>query len=81
MNEQPLWSVFINACLINNFVLAYFLGLCPFLGVSGKLSTALRMGMAVMFVMVAAWPLSLSVWILIRSKRALAPKGWGSAWG
>ena len=37
--------------------------------------------MAVMFVMVAAWPLSLSVWILIRSEKALAPKGYGSAWG
>ena len=37
--------------------------------------------MAVMFVMVAFWPLSLSAWIMIRSKIALAPKGWGSAWG
>ena len=31
--------------------------------------------MAVMFVMVAAWPLSLSVWILLRSEIALAPEG------
>ena len=37
--------------------------------------------MAVMFVMVAAWPLSLSVWILLRSEIALAPEGYGSAWG
>ena len=37
--------------------------------------------MAVMFVMVAAWPLSLFVWVLIRSKIALAPRGYGSAWG
>jgi electron transport complex protein RnfA len=49
-----LWSIFINACLINNFVLAYFLGICPFLGVSGKLSTATRMGSAVTFVMLIA---------------------------
>jgi len=54
MNEQSLWSVFINASLINNFVLAYFLGICPFLGVSGKLSTATRMGVSVTFVMIVA---------------------------
>lgn len=54
MNEEPLWSIFINACLINNFVLAYFLGICPFLGVSGKLDTAVRMGGAVTFVMLVS---------------------------
>lgn len=51
MHETSLWSIFINASLVNNFVLAYFLGICPFLGVSGKLSTASRMGMAVAIVM------------------------------
>jgi electron transport complex protein RnfA len=40
--------------LINNFVLAYFLGICPFLGVSGKLATASRMGLSVTFVMLVA---------------------------
>ncbi len=54
MNDAPLWSIFVNACLINNFVLAYFLGLCPFLGVSGKLATATRMGGAVGFVMLVS---------------------------
>jgi electron transport complex protein RnfA len=54
MNDAPLWSIFVNACLINNFVLAYFLGLCPFLGVSGKLATATRMGGAVTFVMLVS---------------------------
>jgi electron transport complex protein RnfA len=54
MNGDPLWSIFVNACLINNFVLAYFLGICPFLGVSGKLPTATRMGGAVMFVMLVS---------------------------
>ncbi|GJM61819.1 MULTISPECIES: electron transport complex protein RnfA [Persicobacter] len=53
MNES-LWNIFINACLINNFVLAYFLGICPFLGVSGKLETASKMGAAVTFVMLIA---------------------------
>ncbi len=54
MVEEPLWSIFIGASLINNFVLAYFLGICPFLGVSGKLATATRMGLAVMFVMLVS---------------------------
>ncbi len=51
--NSPL-QVFIDACLINNFVLAYFLGLCPFLGVSNKTETAARMGAAVTFVMLVA---------------------------
>ena len=50
MNES-LGYIFINASLINNFVLAYFLGICPFLGVSAKMETATKMGGAVMFVM------------------------------
>jgi electron transport complex protein RnfA len=54
MTDDPLWAIFINACLINNFVLAYFLGICPFLGVSGKLATATRMGGAVTFVMLVS---------------------------
>ena len=54
MSGDPLWAIFINACLINNFVLAYFLGICPFLGVSGKLATATRMEGAVTFVMLVS---------------------------
>lgn len=54
MNDDGLWSIFLNASLINNFVLAYFLGICPFLGVSGKLETATRMGGAVCFVMLVS---------------------------
>lgn len=54
MNEASLWGIFIDACLINNFVLIYFLGICPFLGVSGKLATAARMGAAVTFVMLVS---------------------------
>jgi len=51
MSGEPLWSIFVNSCLVNNFVLAYFLGICPFLGVSAQRGTALRMGAAVTFVM------------------------------
>lgn len=54
MNEGNLGSIFLNACLVNNFVLAYFLGICPFMGVSQKLDTALRMGGAVCFVMLVS---------------------------
>ncbi len=46
--------IFLNAFLINNFVLAMFLGLCPFLGVSGKVKTAWNMGLAVIFVMLVS---------------------------
>ncbi|MBK8625018.1 MAG: RnfABCDGE type electron transport complex subunit A [Saprospiraceae bacterium] len=52
MNQESLMTIFINASLINNFVLAYFLGICPFLGVSGRVGTASKMGAAVTFVMV-----------------------------
>jgi len=51
MNLESLGTIFLNACLVNNFVLAYFLGICPFLGVSGKIETASKMGGAVLFVM------------------------------
>jgi electron transport complex protein RnfA len=51
-STESLWNIFINASLVNNFVLAYFLGICPFLGVSGKMETATKMGGAVTFVMI-----------------------------
>ncbi len=46
--------ILVSAVLVNNFVLARFLGICPFLGVSKKADTALGMGMAVIFVMTLA---------------------------
>lgn len=48
---MELFIIFISAALINNFVLSYFLGICPFIGVSNKLSSAISMGMATTFVM------------------------------
>jgi Na+-translocating ferredoxin:NAD+ oxidoreductase subunit A len=51
MSPDSVSFIFLNAFLINNFVLAMFLGLCPFLGVSGKLNTAWSMGLATSFVM------------------------------
>ena len=60
-------TIFIAAILINNFVLRYFLGICPFLGVSKKLDSAISMGLAVTFVMtitaVVSW--CINNWILI----------------
>ena len=59
--ENFLW-IFVSALLVNNFVLAYFLGLCPFLGVSNSLETSFRLGLATTFVMlvtaVCAWVLN-----------------------
>jgi len=56
-----LLIIFISIALINNFVLAYFLGICPFIGVSNKASSAIGMGFAVTFVMtltaVVTWPI------------------------
>ncbi len=46
-----LMLIFIGAALVNNFVLSYFLGICPFVGVSKRISSAVSMGMAVTFVM------------------------------
>ncbi|MFW6205596.1 MAG: electron transport complex protein RnfA [Gemmatimonadota bacterium] len=54
-----LLAIFLSALLVNNFTLALFLGLCPFMGVSAKVGTAVRMGMANIFVMtitsIVAW--------------------------
>jgi len=44
----------IGAVLVNNVILAQFLGVCPFMGVSGKMSTAIGMGAAILFVMTLA---------------------------
>lgn len=60
MNELA-W-IFVSAMLVNNFTLSLFLGLCPFMGVSARVSTALRMGVANVFVLVitssVAWLLN-----------------------
>lgn len=48
---MKLILLFFSAAIVNNFVLSYFLGICPFVGVSKKISSALSMGIAVTFVM------------------------------
>jgi|KBSSwiStaDraftv2_1062776.scaffolds.fasta_scaffold699348_2 electron transport complex protein RnfA len=64
MNES-LGHIFIDALLINNFVLCVFLGMCSFLGVSGKLSSAWRMGVSVMFVITVSAVLSYEINLLL----------------
>ncbi len=51
---QHYLIIIISAAFINNFVLSRFLGLCPFIGVSKRLDSALGMGMAVIFVLTLA---------------------------
>lgn len=62
--------IFFGAILINNFVLTRFLGICPFLGVSKKVETAVGMSLAVIFVMTVA---SLTTWAV--QEYVLQPAG------
>lgn len=68
--SASLLAIFISALLVNNFTLSYFLGLCPFFGVSGRLQTAFRLGMANLFVLVIT---SLAAWALNRFVLVHAP--------
>ena len=51
MEWTTLFDIALGAILVNNFILAQFLGICPFMGVSKKMDTAVGMGFAVIFVM------------------------------
>jgi len=61
MDLGSIFAILIGVILVNNFVFARFLGLCPYLGVTRETSSAIGMGMAVIFVMTMAsivtWPL------------------------
>ena len=58
---QTLLGILISAILTENFILVKFYGICPFMGVSQKIDTALGMGMAVTFVMALA---SAACWVV-----------------
>ncbi len=60
MMGDLVW-ILISAMVVNNFTLALFLGLCPFMGVSARVDTALRMGAANIFVLMIT---SLCAWFL-----------------
>ena len=64
MNFGSMIGVFLGAVLINNFVLARFLGICPFLGVSRKVDMALGMGCAVTFVMTVS---GVVTWLIVHA--------------
>ncbi|MEZ5275573.1 MAG: RnfABCDGE type electron transport complex subunit A [Opitutaceae bacterium] len=67
MQSGSLISVFLDAFIINNIVLAMFLGICPFLGVSGKIRTAWNMGLAVILVMLISSASAYGInWLLVR---------------
>ncbi len=68
---ENLILIFISTLLINNLVLTYFLGICPFLGVSGKMESALGMGMAVTFVMTLATSIGWLIYYLILDRFGL----------
>ena len=54
MDKGSFLAILIGGLLVNNFVLSQFLGICPFLGVSKKLNSAVGMSVAVIFVMLMA---------------------------
>lgn len=70
MSIAGLLSISLGAILVENFILVQFLGICPFMGVSKKMDTAVGMGLAVVFVMGMA---SLVTWIV--NKLLLTPLG------
>ena len=65
MSFTTLLSIAIGAILVNNFILSQFLGICPFMGVSRKMDTALGMGAAVTFVMGVASAVTYAVNLLL----------------
>ena len=65
MSNTSLLSIAIGAILVNNFILSQFLGICPFMGVSKKMDTALGMGAAVTFVMGVASAVTYAVNLLL----------------
>ncbi|MEH6502843.1 MAG: electron transport complex subunit RsxA [Cycloclasticus sp.] len=68
MSEYLL--ILVSTILVNNFVLVKFLGLCPFMGVSNKLETAMGMGLATTFVLTLA-----SICSYLANQYLLAPLG------
>jgi electron transport complex protein RnfA len=67
MTADSVGYIFLNAAIVNNFVLAMFLGICPFLGVSAKRDTAWSMGLAVVFVMLVSSICAYGInWMLTR---------------
>ena len=58
---KDTFFIFVSAAIVTNFVLVYFLGLCPVIGVTNKSVTGVRLGLATTFVMVLA---SFAAWVM-----------------
>ncbi|NMA37757.1 MAG: electron transport complex subunit RsxA [Papillibacter sp.] len=70
MSFSSIFSIALGAILIENFIYSKFLGICPFMGVSKKMDTAMGMGLAVIFVMGIA-----SVFCWVVNEYLLVPLG------
>ena len=71
MDIGHYFAIIIGVIFINNFVLARFLGLCPYIGVSKRLDSAIGMGFAVTFVMSIASSISWVVYTYLLNPETL----------
>ena len=71
MSAMDLFKIFISAALVDNIILARYIGLCPYIGMSSNVANSLGMGMAVTFVMVLASIATWALWNFI-----FVPLGW-----
>ena len=71
IDAKVLISIVMAAVLVNNYVLAHFLGICPFLGVSKKLDQAAGMSVAVIFVMLLATAVTFPIQFFVLNPNGL----------
>ena len=80
MTITSLLAIALGAILTNNFIFAQFLGICPFLGVSKKIDTAVGMGAAVTFVMGLASAVCFGINRLLVAAVWAICRPWPSSW-
>ncbi len=71
---QGLVAIFLASILTENYILSKFLGICPFLGVSKKVNTAVGMSVAVTFVMVLSTAVTWPIYTYLLVPNDLAPQ-------
>lgn len=69
---MSVFAIVLSAILTDNFVLSKFMGCCPFLGVSKKISSSVGMGIAVVFVMICSTAITFPIYMLVLEPRGLA---------
>ena len=69
---MSIFAIVLSAILMDNFVLSKFMGCCPFLGVSKKISSSIGMGIAVIFVMVCSTAITYPIYMRVLEPRGLA---------